>query len=85
MGGNQTSANDDRDELVEKLKEDLGVAMTLIMALKKKMEDIHDSIATRTEVAELEGSMKRKVKDVLKVAKKNVSVEKVSEYRIVEG
>ena len=85
IGGNQSTANDDRDKLVQNLKEDVGVALTLIMALKKKMEDIHESIATRTEVAELEGSMRRKVRDVLKVAKKSVTVEKVSEYRIVEG
>lgn len=56
-----------------------------MMSLKEKLEEIHKSIVTKEEVRELASAFKKKVEDVLKVVKRNVSVEKVSQHRIVEG
>ena len=57
----------------------------MMMSLKEKLEEIHKSIVTKEEVRELASAFKKKVEDVLKVVKRNVSVEKVSQHRIVEG
>ena len=57
----------------------------MMMLLKEKLEEIYKSIVTKEEVRELASAFKKKVEDVLKVVKRNVSVEKVSQHRIVEG
>ena len=81
---NDASTSARKDQLVAELKEDVEVALTLTMSLKKKLDDIHKAIATKQEVKELARAFETKVEDVLKVASRNVSVEKVSEYRIVK-
>ena len=39
--------------------DDIGVALKWILLLKKKPEDTHESIVTRTEAVELEGLFKK--------------------------
>ena len=71
-------------ELIEKLKEDVEVALVCSKAVTEKLMEIHGSISSEEESKKLARSMKKKVGDVWKVAKKGVLVEKVTEFRIVE-
>ena len=66
------------------LKEDAEVALVCSKAVTEKLIEIHGSISSEEESKKLARSMKKKVGDVWKVAKKGVSVEKVKEFRIVE-
>ena len=73
-----------KEDAVEKLKDEVEMAMVANIVSYTRLRSILESIATPEEVAEFKERAKTKVRDVMRVAKKGVSVEKVTEYRIVD-
>ena len=76
--------SDSKEDAVDKLRDEVEMAMVANIVSYARLRSILESIATTEEVAEFKERAKTKVRDVLRVAKKGVSVEKVTEYRIVD-
>ena len=73
-----------KEKLLKKLREDIEVALVYVTALQQQIKSIHESVSSEVELASFEGELKRKVRNVERVAKKGVTLKLVKEYRVVD-
>ena len=73
-----------KDCVIERLKEEVEMAMIFSMACYKKMEAVLDLVTSDDEIRDFKRRSERKIREVFRVAKKGTVVELVTEYRIVD-
>ena len=74
---------DSEENTIEKLRDEVKMAMVTTIASYSRLREILDLLSTKDEVAEFKKRAEMKVRDVVRVAKKGVAVEEVTEYRLV--
>ena len=73
-----------KDCMIDRLKEEVEMAMIFSMACYKKMEAVLDLITSDDEIRDFKRRSERKIREVFRVAKKGTVVELMTEYRIVD-
>ena len=74
----------DSKELIETLKEEVETAMTLAISCCRKLTTVLEMIETEEDLTTFKRRTEKKVRDVLKVAKKGVALKKVESYQVVD-
>ena len=73
-----------KDCMIDRLKEEVEMAMIFSMACYKKLHAVLDLVTSDGEINDFKRRSERKILDVFRVAKKGTVVEMVTEYRIVD-
>ena len=79
-----TTVEAKQTELIKTLKEGVETAMTLAIACCRKLTTVLEMIETEEDLATFKRRTEKKIRDVLKVAKKGVALRKVESYQVVD-
>ena len=73
-----------KDCMIDRLKEEMEMAMIFLMACYKKLHAVLDLVTSNDEISNFKRRSERNIRDVFRVGKKGTVVEMVTEYRIID-